>query len=162
MRTIAIAMTLLATLPPLAGCEGAGGTRSGAAPEITRVTYRSWQESIDANLAARTLTRSRTEYEYASPTSGTPSSASTISEPPVTLDTERAAELAGVVRDSGFLALEDAYGAAEGARHYPYRITVHLADGTRKEVLFRSDPEHETRPEAFATLEEFPLGLSGE
>jgi hypothetical protein len=162
MRSTLVAATLLVAILLPSACATDAGTRPEADPTVIRVTFKSWKQTVDVDLMARTLARSHTEYTYSSPTSGTPSSASTISEPAVALDAAKVEEVRALVLGSGFLDLEKAYGAPEGERHYPYRIIVKFDGGDRKEVLFRSNPSHEEKPEAFAKLEAHLLALTGE
>ncbi len=163
--TIAISTVLVALLL-LPACETGGGKTDAPGPaetrQVTVVSYRSWKQTVGVDLMGRLLSRSHTEYAYSSPTSGTPSSASTISETPVAIGAAKVEEVRALVLGSGFLDLENAYGAPEGERHYPYRIIVKFDGGDRKEVLFRSNPTHEAKPEAFAKLEAFLLGLDGD
>ena len=125
------------------------------------LVYKSWTQTVDADLAERTLARSRTEYTYPTPVSGTPSSMKTLSMPTKTLAATQAEAIAAFVLASGFIDLADAYGAPEGQRYYPYEITVHRAGGKAKHVMFRSNPSYEESPAAFKKLEAFLQGLPG-
>ena len=71
-RTVVPVLAVLA----LAACasrerDADGDPSRGDAP-IVHVAYKSWKRSVDVDLAARTLSRSRTECRYSSRTSGTP------------------------------------------------------------------------------------------
>lgn len=164
MRAFPIAVLVAAAV--LAGCASTdpddGDAPSGGDLDIVHVAYKSWKRSVDVDLVARTLARSRTEYTYPSRTSGTPSSARTLSEPEVEITREQARAVAALVFSSGFMDLGPEHGAPEDQRFYPYRITVRAADGAEKTVLFRSNPSYEGKPEAFANLEEHLLKLGAD
>ena len=161
-RRLAVAAVLAAAVL-IAGCCPCGfgkkkapaPAKPTAAPKIARVFYKSWIETVDADLAKLTLNRSRTEYKYASPVSGNPISSKTTSQPEKKLEPAQAQAIAAFVLASGFLDLKGAYGAPEGQRYYPYEITVHLEGGKPKHVLFRSNPSYEGMPEPFKKLEAF-------
>jgi hypothetical protein len=128
-------------------------TASAGDISITRVLYKSWQGTIDVDLVALNLKRSGIEYTYPSMVSGNPSSSKTLKYPGQIINQEDAKRIVALIRKSGFLSLKDVYGAPEGHRYYPYRITVYLSNGKSKSTLFRSNPDYGDTPEAFKKLE---------
>jgi len=81
-------------------------------------------------------------------------------EPSETVRTEKtarvseqeAAELLRFIQESGFHALKEECGAGPQERNYAYVILVRDGNGEKK-VTYRSSPEAEPRPEAFARAE---------
>ncbi len=63
-------------------------------------------------------------------------------------------KLKQILNDDKFWELEDAYGAPEGQRYYPYTISATQNEKT-KTVVFRSNPSFGLAPEVFRTLEKF-------
>ncbi|MFT5471052.1 MAG: hypothetical protein ACI8UO_006185 [Verrucomicrobiales bacterium] len=121
-------------------------------PPTLQIQYNAWNESIQIDGATGSFKHTKTDHEYESPTSGNPKSStvSTIAER--TLDEAKQTALAQFVNDSGFLTLDEFYGAPENQRFYPYALKVMLPDGFEKNVLFRSNPEFEEQPAEFKTV----------
>jgi hypothetical protein len=58
-------------------------------------------------------------------------------------------DLADLIRQAGFLSLEDSYGGAQpGQRYYPHRLSV-VVGATGKEVVYQSYPGAPAMPAAF-------------
>jgi len=115
------------------------------------IIYDSWTERIE--IEEGRLSYFVTRYEYEKPYMATPSSSQVdtvaLARP---LSPRQLHELASTVRSSGFFSLDDAYGAPEGHRYYPYAITVIMPE-KEKTVSFRSNPEFEEAPPAFQVVE---------
>jgi len=79
----------------------------------------------------------------------------------VVLSKEQVGKLKQTVEESGFMELNDTYGAPEEQRYYPYNLKVKIGE-REKEVLFPSTPSFESEPEAFKKVKEFLFSLSGE
>lgn len=105
-------------------------------------------------LLTRDLRLADTEElaEYANPVSDAPSKVVTV-EKSTHVTPEEAAELLRLLRETtDFSALKDAYGAGPKERSYPYIIRIR--DGRQdKQVVFRSSPDAQLKPKAFATAE---------
>lgn len=91
---------------------------------------------------------------------------------PISVKTERRegelsaaqlSELASLIDSAGFFKLNDQYGGAEGQRYYAYVIHVKQEKPVReKKVTYRSRPDAEVRPPAFARVEERLLAVAKE
>jgi hypothetical protein len=145
--------TLLFALALVAGCRGPQSKE----PALSSIRYDAWNEDI--RVDGGRLVHTQTEYEFDRPTSATPSGSKTVRLVDAAVTREQMAELETIVRQSGFLDLADRYGAAEGQRHYPYRIEVTIA-GRTKMVEFRSHPEAAPPPSAFSKVEKALQELS--
>jgi len=55
--------------------------------------------------------------------------------------------LIDLVRQSGFMALDDTYGGAESTRYYAYTLTVKLGE-TEQTVVYESFPDADPMPDA--------------
>ncbi|MCI5143975.1 MAG: hypothetical protein D3923_00270 [Candidatus Electrothrix sp. AR3] len=89
--------------------------------------------------------------EYANPVSGVPSKTVTVSKS-TQADIVDVMELLLFIRKSNFSRLKENYGGKAEERGYPYTIIIHDA-GTKKEVMYRSRPDTEARPETFSQVE---------
>lgn len=89
--------------------------------------------------------------EYDNPAAAEPSK-TVRTERTASVSEEEAAELLRFIKESGFHALQEECGAKLQERHYAYVIAVLDGDG-EKRVTYRSSPEAEPRPEAFARAE---------
>jgi len=76
------------------------------------------------------------------------------------LNTLQINELQKVV-NNGFFNLDDAYGAPQDQRHYPYTLQVEI-NGQQKKVIYRSNPSFDEAPYSFKTLESTLFNLSQE
>lgn len=135
----------------------AGCRQQQTQPGLTSVKYDSWTEDIVVENG--TIVHTKTEYEYDTPTSATPSGQKTTQILEGKVSAEQMAALEKTIRESGFLDLKDRYGADEGHRYYPYRIEVKIG-GAPKLVEFRSNPQFEGAPEAFSKVEKAMQDLS--
>lgn len=59
-----------------------------------------------------------------------------------------------------FWDLEEAYGAPDGLRYYPYEINAEMP-GKSKKVIFRSNPSFDLAPQPFRAVESFLKGFEG-
>lgn len=59
-----------------------------------------------------------------------------------------------MLNDKNFWELDDAYGAPDDYRHYPYTISAILNEKS-KTVVFRSNPSFGLAPDAFNLIESF-------
>lgn len=89
--------------------------------------------------------------EYDNPAAAEPSR-TVRKEKTARVSEQEAAELLRFIKESGFHALKEEHGAKPQERHYAYIILVRDGDGAKK-VTYRSSPEAEPRPEAFARAE---------
>ena len=86
-------------------------------------------------------------------TSGTPDSiARTSLATDMLLSPKKLQILKKAIITSGFMGLEDAYGAAKDQRNYPTSIKVQF-QGKTKEVVFRSNPSFNRSPVSFKKVE---------
>ena len=121
-------------------------------PPTLQIHYAAWNESIRIDGATGSFKHTTTDFEYESPTSGNPKSSTVNIMAEGTVDEAQQTALAQFVNDSGFLTLDESYGAPEDQRFYPYELKVMLPDGFEKNVMFRSNPEFEESPEEFKAV----------
>ena len=70
----------------------------------------------------------------------------------ITLSEKEVSDLANLVKQTGFMDLNNTYGGAdEYQRYYPYKLSISLR-GKTKEVIYQSFPEASPMPEAFQEL----------
>ncbi|MCP4344283.1 MAG: caspase family protein [Desulfobacterales bacterium] len=121
------------------------------------VYYHSWTDTII--FENKHVKHTQTEYEYNNPISAVPSGMSQLLMTDADLNDQQWEALKDFVENSGFEKLENAYGAPEDHRHYPYVITINW-DTKRKEVKYRSNPNFGEPPEAFKNTENYLFNLS--
>jgi hypothetical protein len=125
--------------------------------EVLRVCYDSWTDDI--TVEDRHIRHEITEYEFADPRSGVPSSWRKVVVTDADLPEDEWTALTRFIRNSGVEGLEDAYGAPEGVRCYPYNLTVAWGDAV-KEIRYRSNPAYGEPPEVFWEIERYLKELS--
>lgn len=122
---------------------------NGESESKVAITYFSPLEDVE--IKDTQLTYRFREYVFDNPVSSIPSGVETITRE-ATVTSEAVKRLLSFIELTKFFELKDEYGGAEDQRHYPY--TIHVRDGDRqKEVIYRSRPDVEERPEIFARVE---------
>jgi hypothetical protein len=121
------------------------------------ICYDSWTDDI--TIEGQRIHHVQTRYEYDNPISAVPSRQYTVELTNTDLTEEQLADLKQFIQTSGFETLAEAYGAPEGYRYYPYRLTIEFGD-LRKDVLYRSNPSYEEPPATFRAIERYLFELS--
>jgi len=88
--------------------------------------------------------------EYDNPVSSVPSS-STSKTNAYKIENYQFTEVQQYIENAGFWNLNDAFGAPENERYYPYEISVKWGDKTKK-ALYRSSPGAEAAPSEFQNV----------
>ncbi|MGB0840065.1 MAG: hypothetical protein ACPGXL_07995 [Chitinophagales bacterium] len=125
------------------------------------VNYRSAFHTI--NISKQELTYYKKEHHHAPlSVSAMPDSITTsVYAKAEWMEEEQMQTLVDLILESGFLALDAAYGAPKDQRFYSYEIKLDWK-GRKKEVLFRSNPSYPPVPDAFKAVETFLLKLHEE
>lgn len=121
------------------------------------ICYDSWTDDI--TIEGQHIHHVQTRYEYDDPISAVPSRQYNVVLTDIDLTEEQLADLKQFIHTSGFETLAETYGAPEGYRYYPYRLTIEFGD-RRKDVLYRSNPSYEEPPATFQTIERYLFELS--
>jgi hypothetical protein len=127
--------------------------------KVLNIFYDSWTDDI--TVKGRQIHHVQTRYEYDNPVSAVPSRQYEVELTAAELTDRQLEGLQQLIQASGFETLADTYGAPEGSRFYPYRLTIEWGD-TRKEVLYRSNPSYEGPPAAFREIERYLFDCSEE
>ncbi len=124
------------------------------------LSYSSYQDRI--NIRDQTFSHTRLQHHFPenSPVAVPDSTSNLEVLKRSPLNQFQLNELQKIV-NSGFLKLNDAYGAPQDKRHYPYTIQVEI-NGQQKKVIYRSNPSFDEAPYAFKTLKSALLNLSKE
>jgi len=126
---------------------------------ILSVHYHSWTDEI--SFENKQIKHTITKYKYDNLVSATPSEVIRSVIADTALTDQQWENLKNFIRNCGFEKLENAYGAPENERYYPYTLTINW--GTeRKEVRYRSNPSYDKPPEIFKNIEEFLFKVSKE
>ena len=124
--------------------------------QVFKLEYRSPQMLIMVH--DQNLTRFDTEFVYENANTTIPTSANT-KEKKISLSSEQVNEMQRLVRKSGFISLQDYYGAKEYEQFHPYTLEVNWQK-IQKKVLFRSGQIQDPRPQAFSEIESYLLALT--